>query len=116
MCIRDRLQGNRDWQEEKTGILLTWGIVLQCGIVASPVETVSYTHLDVYKRQLQGIDCLAFFIRALGVAPRLIFKNQEEAPGNCLTGTDLLNELEVVFLHEQALFIGFLLHLLPHGI
>ena len=65
---------------------------------------------------LQGIDCLAFFIRALGVAPRLIFKNQEEAPGNCLTGTDLLNELEVVFLHEQALFIGFLFHLLPNGI
>ncbi len=27
---------------------------------------------------LQGINCLAFFIRALGVAPRLIFKNQEE--------------------------------------
>lgn len=65
---------------------------------------------------LQGIDCLAFFIRALGVAPRLIFKNQEETSGNCLTGTDLLNELEVVFLHEQTLFIGLLFHLLPNGI
>ena len=32
------------------------------------------------------------------------------------TGTDLLNELEVVFLHEQTLFIGLLFHLLPNGI
>ncbi len=60
---------------------------------------------------LQRTDGLPFLVCAPCVPPGFIFKDQEEPACDRFTGTDLLDELQVIFLHEQALFIGFLRHL-----
>ena len=65
---------------------------------------------------LQGADGFPFLVRAPCAAPGLVFKDQEEPACDCLAGTDLLDELQIVLLHEPALFVGLLSHLPAHGI
>ena len=65
---------------------------------------------------LQGADGFPFFVRAPCAIPGFVFKDQEEPARDCLAGTDLLDELQIVLLHEPALFIGLLGHLPAHGI
>ncbi len=63
---------------------------------------------------LQGADGFPFLVRAPCIAPGLVFKDQEEPACDCLAGTDLLDELQVILLHEPALFVGLLGHLPAH--
>ena len=65
---------------------------------------------------LQGADGFPFLVRAPCVAPGLVFKDQEEPARDCLAGTDLLDELQVILLHEPALFVGLLGHLPAHRV
>ena len=65
---------------------------------------------------LQGTDGLPFLVRMPCVPPGFIFKNQEESARHRFTGTDLLDELQVILLHEPALLVGFQCHLPAHRI
>lgn len=58
---------------------------------------------------LQGSDGIAFFIFS-GIAPGLMLEDQKKAARNRFPGTDLLNELQIVFLHQTALLVGFHFH------
>ena len=65
MCIRDRLHGDAVFQQQ-TGAAVTQVVeadgpkpvaLEQCGQGRADVAPVSYTHLDVYKRQFQCPPC-----------------------------------------------------------
>ena len=58
---------------------------------------------------LQGSHGVAFLIFS-GIAPGLMLKDKKKTAGDSFSGTDLLNELQVVLLHQTALFIGFHFH------
>ncbi|GFI48305.1 hypothetical protein IMSAGC019_03632 [Lachnospiraceae bacterium] len=65
---------------------------------------------------LQGADGLPFLVRAPCAIPGLVFKDQEETARDSLAGTDLLDELQVILLHEPALSVGLLGHLPAHRV
>ena len=65
---------------------------------------------------LQGADGLPFLVRAPCAIPGLVFKDQKETARDSLAGTDLLDELQVILLHEPALSVGLLGHLPAHRV
>ena len=64
-------------------------------------------------RRLNGCDGITF-LAAPGIAPRLILEDQEKTACDSLSGADLLDKLQVVFLHQPAVLIGFCFHFLAY--
>ena len=67
-------------------------------------------------RALQGADGFPLLFGALGIRPWLILKNKKKAACNGFTGADLLYKLQIILLHQPALFIGFLRHFAAHRV
>ena len=65
MCIRDSLEALNEGHKFKllTGnVWYPWVRFYRVDSVPEGSKTVSYTHLDVYKRQIEGSVTTAFFI------------------------------------------------------
>ena len=63
---------------------------------------------------LEGGDGLLFLMASAGTRQFLILEDQKETPGNGLTGAKLLDQLQIVLLKHPAVWVCFLLQLLPH--
>ena len=65
---------------------------------------------------LERLDCLIFLFGAPGIGPGLILENQEKPPGHSFPGADLLHKVQVILLHQAALLVFLMGHLLAHRV